>query len=156
MSDKATGWKVPMLFATGIVLVAMVIYLFLPAAPTLAPLPETLLQKARATQVDLEKPENRRWKDAMVDAASGFASQESKDVKLLTLLRQAIGEGNLAAACAMAVLIKDKNVVSVARDDILKAAMASCDTLQYGVYAVQENEEMAARLRQRFEQCGGK
>ena len=154
--EKATGWKVPLLFALCIIVVTGVIYLALPGEAPEPDLPGLLLQRAKATKVDLESGENSRWRDAIVDAASGFSSQDTKDVKLLALVRQALAEGNLDAACAAAGLIKGSDAGKLAREEIFAKAVTDCNTLQYGVFAVQGSEDAARVLRQRWEECGGK
>lgn len=155
-ANKTTGWKAPLLFMGAIAAVTAIIYVFMPGEPALQPLPAALEQKARETQIDMETEENKHWKDAMVDAASGFASQEGKDAKLLALARKALSQGNMSAACAIAVLIKGQEAANAAREGILQAALADCGRLHYGVFAVRDDEEMAERLKRRYEQCNGK
>lgn len=155
-AEKATGWRVPLLFSVGIAAVAGVIYLFLPGAPQPEELPTELVRRAEATRLDMDTERNRTWKDAILDAASGFAPQHAKDDKLLKLLRSALGEGNMDAAYAAAVQVRGHDAGELAKEEIFQAAMAQCATLAYGVYPARDHGGRAEALRKRWEECEGK
>lgn len=82
MTTKSTGWKIPLLFAASIILLAGSMYLLMPN-PEYPEIQPALQERARDTKIDLEAPENRDWKKALVESASGFLPQDVKDSKLL-------------------------------------------------------------------------
>lgn len=70
-SDKATGWKIPLLFCATVILIVSVValwrYLSRPEIPTLEP---GLLEQARALHIDLEADAwGRSFKNLLVDSA---------------------------------------------------------------------------------------
>lgn len=158
MAEKKTGWKVPLLFCALIAGMTIIIYQFFPA-PGQPELPEILRTRARMTTIDLDSPANEVWKDALIEAASGFMEQGVKDAKLLETLMKAIQAGKLEIACAGAALLKTEKTRDEADEWIMRAALASCDSLHFGLCALRGKSalvsERARLLTERFHQCEG-
>ena len=159
--QKATGWKVPLLFCGAIlILVALGALLRTPPAGPPA-LPEALTARARALVIDLDTPEGRPWKERIVSAASGFVAPEVKTGRLIAVAAEAVAAGRLDAACAAAVQAQDEAGRDAAFAGIFEAALRECGTLPWAVFAVhgvRDPERAAALARDltaRWEACGG-
>ncbi|MDE6734683.1 MAG: GTP cyclohydrolase [Desulfovibrio sp.] len=159
--QKATGWKVPLLFCGAIViLVALGALLRTPPAPP-PELPQALVDKARALVIDLDTPGGRPWKERIVSAASGFVAPEVKAERLGAVAAEATAQGRLDAACAAAVQIEDEARRDAAFAGVFRAAQASCASLPWAVFAVhgvrgrQLAEALAGELDARWRACEG-
>ena len=159
--QKATGWKVPLLFCGAmLVLVALGALLRTPA-PGPPELPQALVDKARALAIDLDTPEGRPWKERIVNAASGFVAPELKAERLGAVAAAATAEGRLDAACAAAVQIEDEARRDAAFEGVFRAATASCANLPWAVFAVHGVPgprlagELAGELHARWRACTG-
>lgn len=146
--QKATGWKVPLLFCGAILVIVGLGALWrTPPAPP-PELPEALTAKARALAIDLDTPEGRPWKERIVSAASGFVAPEVKTQRLGAVAAEAVAAGRLDAACAAAVQAPVEAGRDAAFADIFAAAARECATLPWAVFAVHglRNPERAADL----------
>ena len=159
--QKATGWKVPLLFC-GAVLIVVALGALLRTPPRQPPaLPAELTARARALVIDLETPEGRPWKERIVSAASGFTAPEVKAERLCAVAAEAAAQGRLDAACAAAVQVSDEARRDDAFAGIFRAAAATCASLPWGVFAVHGvrgaalAESLARELEARWQVCGG-
>ena len=122
-------------------------------------LPPELVGKAKSIMIDLDNPQGKSWHDAIVDAASGFAPQEAKDVRLAAIFDKAMSAGRLDGACAAVVHLRDSNLRSRALRDIFSFSLEKCENLPWGVFAVNaENDSataagMARELGSAWERC---
>ena len=142
MSEKATGWKVPLLFCAAIAGLTILGIQFMPEADK-PELPPELVRKARSVIIDLDNPDGKSWHDAIVDAASGFAPQEAKDIKLAAIFNKAMSEGRLDGACAAVVHLRDSDLRARALRDIFSFALEKCENLPWGVFAVNAENDSA-------------
>ena len=159
-TQKATGWKVPLLFCGAIlVMVGLGALWRTPPAPP-PDLPGALTAKARALTIDLDTPEGRPWKERIVSAASGFVAPEVKGERLRAVAAEAVAAGRLDAACAAAVQMQDETGRDAAFAGIFAAAARECASLPWAVFAVhgvRDPERAAALAREltgRWEACG--
>lgn len=162
--EKATGWKVPLLFCGVIVLLVAIASLWKqPPAPP-PDLPPALEARARALTINLDadgpsEDGGQSWKERIVSAGSGFYARALKDERLAAVADAALAAGRLDAACAAAVLVADTERRDRVFADILTAAQGSCRRLPWGVFAVRgvRSPEQAARmahgLAQRWRDC---
>lgn len=153
---KQTGWRIPLLFSIAIVGIAAILYLFLPANE-LPELPEGLTKKAQGTTVDLNTPENGVWKKGIIEAASGFGSQDTKDNTLKHFLGKALGAKRLDIACAGSVLVKTTVIREEVLNEILSEALSSCQTLHFGVCTLVKDSKgsqtRAMELLEKYAAC---
>ncbi|WP_297048306.1 GTP cyclohydrolase [uncultured Desulfovibrio sp.] len=159
--QKATGWKVPLLFCGAIAgMVALAAAWRTPPPPPPA-LPAPLVERARTLAIDLEAPEGRPWKERIVRAASGFVPPEAKTERLARVAAEALAARRPDAACAAAVQVPDEARRDSVFADIFQAAAEECGTLPWGVFAVHGVREpelaasLARALEQRWQACGG-
>lgn len=159
VTQKATGWKVPLLFC-GAMLVVVGLGAFLRTPPPPPPeLPGELTRQARALVIDLDTPEGRPWKERIVSAASGFVPPEVKAERLGAVAADAVGAGRLDAACAAAVQVPDENGRDAAFAGIFRAAAGTCAALPWAVFAVHGVREpglaavLAGELEARWRNC---
>ena len=81
--NRATGWKIPLLFCGVILSIVAVAALFRAHAPEPPAVPQALLKEAKGIRIDLESdPEGQSWKARIASAASGFSTQADKDGRL--------------------------------------------------------------------------
>lgn len=159
--QKATGWKVPLLFCGAIVSVVALAAAWRTPPPPPPVLPGPLVERARTLAIDLEAPEGRPWKERIVRAASGFVPPEVKTERLARVAAEALAARRLDAACAAAVQVPDEARRDRAFEGIFHAAAEDCGTLPWGVFAVHgvRGPELAASLaralEQRWQACGG-
>lgn len=159
--QKATGWKVPLLFCA--VILGLVALASLWRAPRPAPpeLPQELVAQARALSIDLETPEGRPWKERIVQAASGFVGQDVKSARLAALAAEASRQGRFDAACAAAVQAPDEARRNAAFAGVFEAAAEDCASLPWAVFAVhgvrapELASELALALERRWRTCQG-
>lgn len=158
--QKATGWKVPLLFCGAILILVGLGALWRRPPPAPPELPEALTAKARALAIDLDTPEGRPWKERIVSAASGFVAPEVKTERLGAVAAEAVAQGRLDAACAAAVQAPDEAGRDAAFAGIFAAAARECATLPWAVFAVhglRDPERAAALAREltgRWRECG--
>lgn len=159
--QKATGWKVPLLFCGVIGMVVALAAAWRTPPPPPPAVPAPLVERARALAIDLEAPEGRAWKERIVRAASGFVPAGVKTERLARVVAEALAAHRLDAACAAAVQVPDEARRNDAFADIFRAAAKECATLPWGVFAVHGVREpelaasLARTLEQRWRACGG-
>lgn len=159
--QKATGWKVPLLFCGVIVGVVALAAAWRTPPPRPPALPGPLVARARALAIDLEAPEGRPWKERIVRAASGFVPPEVKTERLARVAAEALAARRLDAACAAAVQVPDETRRDFTFEGIFHAAAEECGTLPWGVFAVHGVREpelaasLARALERRWRACGG-
>lgn len=159
--QKATGWKVPLLFCGVIVIMVALAAAWRTPPPPPPAVPAPLVERARALSIDLEAPEGRRWKERIVQAASGFVPAGVKTERLARVVAEALAARRPDAACAAAVQVPDEARRNEAFADIFRAATKECATLPWGVFAVHgvRDPELAATLaralERRWRACGG-
>ena len=157
--QKATGWKVPLLFCGAVLILVALGALLRPPAPRPPELPEALTARARALVIDLDTPEGRPWKERVVSAASGFVAPEVKSERLAAVAAGAVAEGRLDAACAAAAQMEDIARRDAAFAGIFAAAARECVTLPWAVFAVHgvrgpgHADALASELTARWEAC---
>lgn len=88
--EKSSGWKIPLLFCTVVVAVVGIGSLVLSRFRQEPEFPKDLLVLAKQTTIDLNAPENGNWREAIINAASGFAPYEVKDDKLARVVSEAL------------------------------------------------------------------
>ncbi|MDE7242294.1 GTP cyclohydrolase [Desulfovibrio sp.] len=158
--QKATGWKMPLIFCGAILVMVGLGALLRPPPATPPELPGALTAKARALVIDLDTPEGRPWKERIVSAASGFAPPDLKAERLGAVAAEAVAAGRLDAACAAAVQAGDGAGRDAAFAGIFTAAARECATLPWAVFAVhgvRDTERAAALAREltgRWRACG--
>ena len=160
-TQKATGWKVPLLFC-GVILAVVGIGALFRTPPAPPPeLPGALTARARALAIDLDTPEGRPWKERIVSAASGFVAPEVKAERLDMVAAEAVDAGRLDAACAAAVQVPVEERRDAAFAGVFSSAVRECATLPWAVFAVhgvrdaERAEGLARELRARWRDCAG-
>lgn len=158
--NRATGWKIPLLFCGVIISIVAVAALFRPQAPEPPAIPGALLQKAKGIRIDLESDtEGRSWKARIASAASGFSTQADKDGRLGEIVLTTAENKRFDASCTAAVLIRDDGVRDGLMRKIADAAAGDCASLPWGVFAMhgmrapQAQAEIASLLTQRWKEC---
>lgn len=158
--DKATGWKVPLIFCCVILACVCVGYLFRPSMEIIVPaLPESLVEKARDTRIELSDQDPDKWKDRLVSASGGFVSAVEKDRKLSSLIGNALAARRFDVACRSAVFMSDGALREDMLGTILDKATERCDDLYWGVFAIHGShdrskaEKMAKILWENWEKC---
>lgn len=160
--QKATGWKLPLIFCSVIFAAGGILHMLLPSGGNLPPLPQDLVEKARATNIDLDNDDGKPWKDAIVEAASGFYPRDLKDSKLADVIQKALAQKRPDAACAAIVQIGASAKRDAILSDILAYSLRDCGDLTWGVFAVASTSDskLAARhanaLASRWQECGKK
>lgn len=157
--QKATGWKVPLLFCGAIGILVVLGALWRTPAPAPPALPEALVARARALTIDLDTPGGRPWKERIVEAVSGFVPAETKARRLRAVAAEAVAARRYDAACAAAVQLPDAAPRNAAFADIFEAAARQCESLPWAVFAVHGLREpelaqaLALRLERRWQAC---
>ena len=135
--NRATGWKIPLLFCGVIISIVAVAALFRPQAQEPPAIPGALLQKAKGIRIDLESDtEGRSWKARIASAASGFSTQADKDGRLGEIVLTTAENKRFDASCTAAVLIRDDGVRDGLMRKIADAAAGDCASLPWGVFAM--------------------
>lgn len=159
--EKATGWKVPLLFCALILGIVAVTAAFRESPEPLYELPPGLVEQARSIVISLDEPEGIRWKEKISSASSGFAARESKDARLRLVAADALSQGRYDAACTAAVLIADDEQRDAVFGMVFESAVARCESLPWGVFAIrgarssQQVEKWSAQINARWSICGG-
>lgn len=159
-TQKATGWKVPLLFCGAILILVGLGALLRTPPPEPPELPGALTARARELVIDLDTAEGRPWKERIVAAAGGFVAPEVKAERLGAVAAGAVAAGRLDAACAAAVQVPDEALRDAAFAGIFAAAARECASLPWGVFAVhgvrdrQRAAALARELAARWRACG--
>ena len=104
--QKATGWKVPLLFCAvmGVAVLGTWLWRNL-GKPEVPPLEPGLVAVAQTYHIDLEAdPEGKLLRESITNASTGFATHDSKDARLAALIDKSLDMGRFDAACVAAVL----------------------------------------------------
>ncbi|MFQ8738547.1 MAG: GTP cyclohydrolase [Bilophila wadsworthia] len=157
--NRATGWKIPLLFCGVILSIVAVAALFRHTLPNRPP-SQALLKEAKGIRIDLESdPEGQSWKARIASAASGFSTQADKDGRLGEIVLTTAENKRFDASCTAAVLIRDDGLRDGLMRKIANAASADCASLPWGVFAMhgmrdpQAQAEASALLTQRWKEC---
>ena len=153
--NRATGWKIPLLFCGVILSIVAVAALFRAHAPEPPAVPQD-----KGIRIDLEsEPEGQSWKARIASAASGFSTQADKDGRLGEIVLTTAENKRFDASCTAAVLIRDDGLRDGLMRKIANAASADCASLPWGVLAMhgmrdpQTQAEASALLTQRWKEC---
>lgn len=129
--NRATGWKIPLLFCGVILSIVAVAALFRAHAPEPPAVPQALLKEAKGIRIDLESdPEGQSWKARIASAASGFSTQADKDGRLGEIVLTTAENKRFDASCTAAVLIRDDGLRDGLMRKIANAASADCASLR--------------------------
>ena len=140
--NRATGWKIPLLFCGVILSIVAVAALFRAHAPEPPAVPQA-----------------QSWKARIASAASGFSTQADKDGRLGEIVLTTAENKRFDASCTAAVLIRDDGLRDGLMRKIANAASADCASLPWGVFAMhgmrdpQTQAEASALLTQRWKEC---
>lgn len=159
--EKATGWKVPLLFCAVILGIVAVAASFRDSPELVRELPPGLVEQAQHIVIDLDGPDGKLWKERISAAASGFVARDFKDERLRVVVAEALEQERYDVACTAAVLIADEERRNAVFGNVFESAVKTCDSLPWGVFAVrgsfspEQVEEWSARLEARWRMCGG-
>ena len=147
--DKATGWRIPLLFCAVACCAALLGALLKSRAPEAPSLPLELERQAQGRKIDLGDPEGSALREAISSAAGGFLDQSVKDSKLSGLLRKSLEAGRLDAACVALALIRGEQARADGAWAITSEAVKNCGALPWAVFAYKaiQNPEQLERLR---------
>lgn len=150
IDNRATGWKIPLLFCTVVVCIVGLAALLRPTPEEVhvPPVPEALLAQAKAIIIDLNAaPDGAQWKQRITTAGSGFISHADKDIRLEYVIRDAVAQARFDAACTASVLVYDNSKRDGLLEDIARTAAADCPTLPWGVMAAHGMRDPLVRSR---------
>lgn len=159
MKEKATGWKIPLVFCAAIMAIVLLGSFFKTSRPDRPELPEQLVKNARQINISLSSPQESEWKERIISASSGFLDKAGKDQKLAAIIAQALSGRQLKAACAAVVHVTDADKREHLLADILDESLKDCSLLPMGVFAVHGSrnsanmQNMAARLWCKWRDC---
>lgn len=163
VSQKATGWKVPLLFCAVLLAIVAVTWGYRKmTAPAPLPLREELMTLAAQAHIDLDADEEgRRYKEELIAAGRGFATKSMKDEKVLAIAREALDRGRADVAVTAVHVLNDTG----RRDEILRLlarkGLDDCATLPWAVFAVRNLQDYPLamdytnKLNPRFDACKG-
>lgn len=157
MREKATGWKLPLLFCA---IILLFVGIFRPKKEDVS-VPEELQRRAEAIVIDLER-DGRTWKEKIIAASGGFRSSEIKDLELERVIGEALENGRFDAACTAIVLVHDQEKKDVLLEGLYRKALQTCDTLPWAVFALkamkdeQKRSECARQLWETWQGGCGK
>lgn len=158
--EKATGWKVPLMFCGSVTLVVFLASLFIPHTPQAPHLPEELESRARAIRIEMDDPEGKTLMEAITSAASGFADHGEKDKKLAHIVKQTLQKERYDAACTALALIRNDDARATAVDWIADMGMRSCATLPWTVFAYRasgsadQKRKLYQKISEKWRLCG--
>ncbi|MDD2966934.1 MAG: GTP cyclohydrolase [Desulfovibrionaceae bacterium] len=163
--QKATGWKVPLIFCALIITIVCIAHPFIGKSTKPAPdiLPPELYAQAKALVIDLDADEEgRTWKSRITAAASGFGDVREKDLQLCRLALSAVEKGRFDAACTASVLVREVQQRDALRQDIADFAARECSTLPWAVMGAHGIENTALHLatnkalQTRWQECSSR
>lgn len=158
--EKSTGWKIPLIFCVIIIFIVACIYPIVKHKEYIPVLPQPLLERAKNTRLTLDGEDGKKWKNAIIEAASGFVSPEVKDGKLLHLIKLALASDNLEAASMTVIHISQLSAKESALNDIFEKAINECATLHWGIISIKGNNNpekirsYEIRLAEKWKECG--
>ena len=107
--QKATGWKVPLIFCAVILLLTGAGWLYRKVtAPPPLPINAELFDYASKAHFDLDADEEgRKFKEELISAGRGFSPAYAKDEKIAAVAGQAIDAGRLDVLVTAIGVIRD-------------------------------------------------
>lgn len=158
--EKATGWKVPLLFCAVLLALIGLVAVLRGGPPPLPTVPAPLLEQAQSMSIKLTGPDGELWHNRITSDATGLEPRVNKDAKLQVLVARALEAGRQDAACMAAVLVADPIHRDTAFRRIFDYSLADCDRLIWGVFAIRGASAEAAalwanELNARWDACGG-
>lgn len=163
VGQKATGWKVPLIFCAVILVVVAVAWGYRKmTAPAPLPLRQELLTLAAEAHIDLDADEEgRRYKEELIAAGRGFSPKYLKDEKVLAIAREALERGRVDVTVTAVHVLNDTG----RRDEILrllaKRGLDDCAALPWAVFAVRNLQDYPLavdytnKLNPRYDMCRG-
>ena len=158
--NRATGWKIPLLFCGVILSIVAVAALFRAHAPEPPAVPQALLNEAKVSgSIWSPTPKGNHGKPASPPPQGGFSTQADKDGRLGEIVLTTAENKRFDASCTAAVLIRDDGLRDGLMRKIANAASADCASLPWGVFAMhgmrdpQAQAETSALLTQRWKEC---
>lgn len=162
MSDKSTGWRVPLYFCAAILGIVAIVYHITGSARQKPELPPQLERQASALSIDLGGKTGAIWRDKIIQAAGGLADADTKDQRLASVFRDALAARRFDAACKAVVLVKDNALRADLLEEMLEKSCDNCEDLVWGVFAAhatptnREARHMARVLSTRWRECVNK
>ena len=150
--QKATGWKVPLLFCAvmGVAVLGTGLWRNL-GKPEVPPLEPGLVAVAQTYHIDLEAdPEGKLLRESITNASTGFATHDSKDARLAALIDKSLDMGRFDAACVAAVLLFDQHKREGKLMHIARSAAKDCATLPWGAFAAKAMKDPGVQTDAHF------
>lgn len=150
--QKATGWKVPLIFCAvmGAAVLGTWLWRHLDK-PDVPPLEPGLVAVAQTYHIDLDAdPEGKLLRESITNASTGFASHDSKDARLAALIDKALDMGRFDAACVAAVLLFDEHKREGKLMRIARGAAGDCTTLPWGAFAARAMKDPGVQTDAHF------
>ncbi len=160
--QKATGWKVPLIFCAVILLMAGAGWLYRKVtAPPPLPINAELLEYAAKTHFDLDADEEgRKFKEELISASRGFSPAYAKDEKLAAVAGQAIDAGRMDVLVTAIGVIRDGDRRTKLLKLLASNSMKRCEDLPWAVFAARNLTheyatamELTRTLNARYEEC---
>lgn len=160
--QKATGWKVPLIFCAVILLMAGAGWLYRKVtAPPPLPINAELLEYAAKTHFDLDADEEgRKFKEELISASRGFSPAYAKDEKLAAVAGQAIDAGRMDVLVTAIGVIRDGDKRTKLLKLLASNSMKRCEDLPWAVFAARNLTheyatamELTSTLNARYEEC---
>lgn len=159
MADKSTGWKIPLLFCAVAVAIVAAGSLFKDEKVKPPEVPAKLEHMAREIRIDMDAPQNRDWKEAIIEAGGGFSDGAVKDERLGKVIRQALDARRMDVACTAINLMRKGEMREKSLFAILETSLSDCQSLPWGVFALHGSgdpvnlEKMHGLLIEKWQQC---
>ncbi len=160
--QKATGWRVPLLFCAVIGLVSLVGlgYRSLTAPPPL-PLNAELVEIAANSRINLDgDEEGRRYKEELVAAGRGFSPAYVKDDKVISVALDAVDAGRIDVLVTAVQVLRDGDKRTELLQVLADEGMKHCKDLPWAVFAVRNLTheyatamDLTRTLNARYEEC---
>ena len=164
--NRATGWRMPMIFCAGLIVIFAVVYgVQRLTEEKVIPIDPSLAAIASSWKLDVESdPEGFRVKEEMATQATGFKSTEAKDARLADMGRQALERERLDLACVATVFMHRTRHREELLQDIHYRAIRDCSTMPWSVFALRNLaetsggrpivNELITDLNNRWNACG--
>ena len=150
--QKATGWKVPLLFCAvmGVAVLGTWLWRNLDK-PEVPPLEPGLVAAAQTYHIDLDAdPEGKLLRESITNASTGFAPHDSKDARLAALIDKSLDMDRFDAACVAAVLLFDPHKREGKLMHIARSAARDCATLPWGAFAAKAMKDPGVQTDAHF------
>lgn len=160
--QKATGWKVPLIFCAVILLLTGAGWLYRKVtAPPPLPINAELFDYASKAHFDLDADEEgRKFKEELISAGRGFSPAYAKDEKIAAVAGQAIDAGRLDVLVTAIGVIRDGDRRTKLLKLLAPKAMERCEDLPWAVFAVRNLTheygtamDLTRTLNARYEEC---